>query len=366
MYSTITKTTVYRASATILIQESRSASAPALGDIRASQELASTYRQLMGTSTLLQRVNDQLDLPDDVKGLRSRVSTSVRSGTPLLDVEVTGKDPDSPVEIANTLVQVFIQDRQTTRLSEIARLEALAAAQGTDTTALVEAQLSTLGSMNVVEEATLATPTIRPSVRKNMLLGGFLGIILGIVLAFLLDYLSNKIGSVEHVDRLFQGGERPPSPLGVVFQWPPRVAADRTLIVKSQPDSVYSELFRQVRTGFQFTTSNHQGKAFLVTSVVLPSLGKTTLVANLGAVLAQGGQKVIIVDGDLRRPEVHRYFGVENRSGGLTSVVANMEPVSSHLVETDIKGLRVLPSGPIPRNPADLASKLCQDVRNSR
>ena len=132
------------------------------------------------------------------------MDVSVRTGTPLLDVEVQGSDPDSPVIIANTLVEVFIQDRQTTRLAEIARLQAMAAAQGTtDTTGLVEAQFSTLGSMSIVEQANEAEASITPSTRKNMLLTGFLGLFLGVLVAFFLDYSSNKIKSVDQVDKLF-------------------------------------------------------------------------------------------------------------------------------------------------------------------
>ena len=119
--------------------------------------------------------------------------------------------PEPPVQIASTLTQVFIQDRQQSRLREIARLEAAATAAGTrDTSALVEAQLSTLASMSIVEEATFSTAFVTPSTRKNMLLGGLLGVFLGILLAFFLDYSSNKIKSVDQIDKLFQLGDLNP------------------------------------------------------------------------------------------------------------------------------------------------------------
>ena len=86
--------------------------------------------------------------------------------------------------IANTLTQVFIQDRQTTRLTEIARLEAAANAVGTtNTESLVAAQLSTLGRMSIVEPATISEASITPSTRKNMLLAGILGLLVGAVTA---------------------------------------------------------------------------------------------------------------------------------------------------------------------------------------
>ena len=353
-YSTLIKKTVYRARSTILIQESRSGLAPGLGDIQASRELASTYRQLMTTRPLLQRVIDELALPYDVDGLRGKVNISVRPGTPLLDVEVEDRDPEPPVRIASTLTQVFIQDRQTSRLTEIARLEAAATAAGTrDTSALVEAQLSTLASMSIVEDAIFSTPFVTPSTQKNMLLAGLLGIFLGILLAFLLDYSSNKIKSVDQVDKLFQLDNLTPSLVGVVFQWTQKEVPDGTLVVETRPDSIYSEMFRQVRTGFQFATGAYPGKAYMISSVG-PQEGKSTILSNLSAVLAQGGSQVTMVDSDLRRPTLHRFVGLDRRRGGLSSLIADTQSASAQLRETEIPGLKTVLSGPVPTNPADL------------
>ena len=287
--------------------------------------------------------------------------------SPLLDVEVKGGDPDSPVIIANTLVEVFIQDRHTTRLAEIARLEALAAAQGTtDTSALVAAQFSTLGSMSIVEQAYEAEASVTPSIRKNMLLAGFLGLFLGVVLVFFLDYSSNKIKSVDQVDRLFQLDDtalhsQVPAPLlGVIFEWNSKEVSNNTLEVHANPESIYSEMFRQVRTGFQFATANRPGKSFVITSVG-PQEGKSTILSNLGASLAQGGNQVIIVDSDLRRPTLHKFAGLDRRRGGLSGLMLDSQLAASQLRETEVPGLRVLLSGPVPPNPADLVGSARMD-----
>ena len=196
VYSTLTKTTVYRTHATLLIQELSSGVGPSLGNIVAGQQLAITYKELLTTPRMLEIVAEELGLVRRAESLRGQISVSVRTGTPLLDVEVEASDPDSPIQIANTLTQRFVQDRQTTRLAEIARLEALAAAQGnTNTNVLLQAQLSVLASLSIVEEAVIARPIVRPSVRRNVLLAGFLAAFLGILLAFLLEYSSNKLGS---------------------------------------------------------------------------------------------------------------------------------------------------------------------------
>ena len=356
IYSSLTKETVYSARATILIQDSGSGIGPGLGNIRASSDLARTYLQLLTTRPLLEKVIEEMGIPYNVNSLRSQVRVSVRGGTALMDVTVRTSDPDSTVRIANTLAQVFIQDRQTSRLADIARLEALAAAQGTtDTSALVQSQLSTLGSMSIVEEAIIAKPSVTPSLRNNMLIGGFLGVFFGVLLAFFVDYSSNRIKSVEQIDRLFQLGGVSPSIMGVVFEWTAKEVAEETLVVENSPDSIYSEMFRQVRTGFQFATVANPGKAFLITSVG-PREGKSTIMSNLGAALAQGGSRVTIVDSDLRRPTLHRFHGLDRRAGGLSTLIADTEAPASYVRGTSVPGLSVLPSGPVPTNPADLLS----------
>ena len=98
-YSQAVKTTAYRARATILIQESRSGIGPALGDIQKSQQLATTYRQLLRTRPLLERVIGELGLPQGVDTLRSQVDVSVRPGTPLGHVPSSGVRVRHPVDV---------------------------------------------------------------------------------------------------------------------------------------------------------------------------------------------------------------------------------------------------------------------------
>ena len=360
-YTKATQTTVHRSSTIMLVQESRSGAVPGFGDLQTSRELARTYQQLVTTRPLLERVISELGLTEDVDSLRDQISVSLIAGTPLLEVEVTRNDPDSPIEIANTLTQIFIVDRQSTRLAEIARLEALANAQGTtNTAALVEAQLSTLGSLSVVEEARISTPTIRPSLRTNLVLAAFLGAFLGILLTFFLEYSSSKIKSVDQVDKLVNLSDLTPSLMGVVFKWSHKDVADNSVVVRDRPDSIYSEMFRQVRTGFQFAAVANPGKSYLVTSVG-PQEGKSTVLSNLGTVLAQGGHRIIAVDTDLRRPTLHRYFGHDRRKGGVSTLMGNDSDPLSALHETDIPGLRLLLSGPIPPNPSDLLNSARMD-----
>lgn len=126
----------------------------------------------------------------------------------------------------------------------------------------------------------------------------------------------------------------------------------RALITEFDKKSVIAEQFRTLRTNIQFSSVDRQVKTIMVTSSS-PSEGKSTTIANLGVVLAQQHNKVLIVDSDLRKPTVHFTFQVPNQVG-LTTVVTQQEKFEDVVYNTSIERLDVLPSGPVPPNPSEL------------
>ncbi|MCD6352192.1 MAG: polysaccharide biosynthesis tyrosine autokinase [Armatimonadetes bacterium] len=124
------------------------------------------------------------------------------------------------------------------------------------------------------------------------------------------------------------------------------------LVVVASPKSPYAEAYRSIRSQVNFRLWEKPGKVLLVTSA-LASEGKTMTVANLGAAYAQAGQSVILVDTDLRRPALHHMFDLDN-SRGFTNVIVGEAKLTDVLHETGVTGLRVVPSGPLPPNPARL------------
>jgi len=130
-------------------------------------------------------------------------------------------------------------------------------------------------------------------------------------------------------------------------------AARRPLIIQDDPHSQRAEAFRQLRTNLQFVDIDKAPKSIVVTSSV-PSEGKSTSCANLAISLAQAGLKVILVEGDLRRPQISDYMGIES-SVGLTSVLIGRVDLADAIQPWGGDGrLFVLPCGPIPPNPAEL------------
>jgi len=124
------------------------------------------------------------------------------------------------------------------------------------------------------------------------------------------------------------------------------------LIAHFDPKSAAAEAYRSLRTSIQFAGLDHKCRSIVVTSSS-PGEGKSTTVANFGVVTAQTGARVCLVDSDLRRPTLHRIFGVAN-SRGLTSALLEGLPFADVAQATAVPNLFVLSSGPLPPNPAEL------------
>ncbi len=116
--------------------------------------------------------------------------------------------------------------------------------------------------------------------------------------------------------------------------------------------SAVSEAFKIARTNIEFSSIDSRIRSLMVTSSTQTE-GKTVTLSNLAITYAQMGRKVLLVDADLRRPAVHRYFGYANRRG-LTNVLIGAGHFSEYILPTLTENLSILPAGPIPPNPADL------------
>ncbi len=125
------------------------------------------------------------------------------------------------------------------------------------------------------------------------------------------------------------------------------------LITLTDPRSPVAEAYRTLRTNLYFSSLDKPIRTLVVTSAA-PEEGKSTTLANLAVTLAQGGQRTILADCDLRRPSLHDIFGVPNTQGLTTMMVEAGALEAPPLVETGVEGLWLLPSGPLPPNPAEL------------
>jgi polysaccharide biosynthesis transport protein len=196
-------------------------------------------------------------------------------------------------------------------------------------------------NIHIWTEARQPGVPIRPKVPVNLAIALAAGLLAGVGAAFFMEYLDRSVKGAEDVE-LATGVPF----LGVI----PREEA--ALDVFKHPRSHVAEACRAVRTNLLFSSPDKPPKSLLVTSAA-PGEGKSTTVVNLGVVFAAGGSRTLLIDTDLRRPRLHQIFGVTNERG-LTNLIVGDGTIDSLVLKTEVPGLFVLPSGPIPPNPAEL------------
>ncbi|MGN1401827.1 MAG: CpsD/CapB family tyrosine-protein kinase [Bacillus sp. (in: firmicutes)] len=141
----------------------------------------------------------------------------------------------------------------------------------------------------------------------------------------------------------------------------PQESLTSKLIVKNNPKSPISEQYRTIRTNVEFLEIDKEMQVLMVSSTK-PGEGKSLTVSNLGAAFAQQGKKVLLIDADLRKPTLHRYFDA-NHSVGLTNVLVKQTGLLEVAEHTGEDKLFILTSGPIPPNPAELlGTKTMQEL----
>ncbi|MDM5441375.1 CpsD/CapB family tyrosine-protein kinase [Bacillus hominis] len=133
-----------------------------------------------------------------------------------------------------------------------------------------------------------------------------------------------------------------------------RILDNSHLIAHIAPKSKMAEEYRAIRTNLQFAIGTDKTRTIIITSPGYGE-GKTTTVANLAVSMAQRDEKVLVVDADLRTPELHAIFGMENKSG-LTNVLEGKAALEKVVMQTEIKNVHILTSGPEINNPAEMLS----------
>jgi polysaccharide biosynthesis transport protein len=202
----------------------------------------------------------------------------------------------------------------------------------------------------LLDAARPSLAPLRPNVRNNLALGLLLGLLAGFGLALVLDQLDNTVKTQADVEEK----------IGVPFLgFFPRVAEandapahERDLYVFRHPKSPVAEACRAIRTNLLFMSPDKPLRTMLVTSSG-PQEGKSTCVIATGIAMAQSGNRVLVVDTDMRRPRLHRAFGISNEQG-VSSVLVGDATLDEVIKSTEVPGLFVIPSGPIPPNPAEL------------
>lgn len=219
--------------------------------------------------------------------------------------------------------------------------------------------------IRVVDIARTPSGPISPDVPRNLTLGFLLGLAGGIGLAFLVDALDRTVRTIDEIAAISMLPALGTIPLqmslngsiGKRLKEVSNNGTGRALVTLIRPKSEAAEAYRALRTSILLSSSGDPPKVILVTSA-LPQEGKTTISANSAIVLAQRGSRVLLVDADLRRPGVGKLFGFRPK-GGLSTLISGVDKFDDLVMpHPEIPNLWILPSGPIPPQPAELLSSV--------
>jgi non-specific protein-tyrosine kinase len=291
-----------------------------------SQQRVTSYADLVSGRNVAAAVVKDLGLGLSPDAVQPKISATSPPNTVIIKVAVHDGSPERAQAIANSVGRQFAQ-----LVDELER-------PASGGRAVVK--------VSVVEPAGLPRGPVAPRKRLNFALGLVVGLGLGAATAVVREVLDTTVKGSDDLSGLVDAPT-----LGVIgFD---SDATRRPLIVQADPHSQRAEAFRQLRTNLQFVDIDHAPRSIVVTSSI-PAEGKSTTCANLAISLAQAGVKVILVEADLRRPQISEYLGIES-AVGLTSVLIGRVALEDAIQPWGGDGLLfVLPGGPIPPNPAEL------------
>jgi polysaccharide biosynthesis transport protein len=347
---TLTASPVYRAETKIIVGQGGGLVQP--GFANSIQPYTATMSDLIGSDIVARNVIKNLGLSGTSKDLLKKISTSINPQTAVIDVFVDDTSQARAVAIDREVGKVFA--------GLVASRFGPAAKKGTPATAATQPLTA-----NVFDPAHLLPGQVSPHPSRSIAIGLALGLALGLIGAFVIEHFDTRLRTRGDVERAFAAP---------IIGQIPHMDAGRTL--EAGGTTRVADSFRSLRANLHYLGIERPLETLLVTSAGAAQ-GKTTVAANLAVAIARSGASVVVVDADLRRPRLASVFGAPLGPVGLTNVLVGQSPLTEALrhvrmspdEDTDTI-VSVLPSGPLPPNPAELMSsakmlKLVKELRAS-
>jgi non-specific protein-tyrosine kinase len=355
------------------------------------KRLVDTETQVLLAHDVRVAVDNELG---DRRGDVNNIAVTNPPGTDLLEITVTSTSPAVARDAANAYAEVYVANRRDENISDLTQRARELRAQadqlgqqmvGLDTidprrTQLQSSQSSFLTLANqyeaeagllktnvqIVDRAQLPNRRVSPQPARDAGVVAVLVLFLAVGFVFLLDRLDDRITGPDDLEQIL-----PAVPLlgSVPIYDPDRKRGATKLANRVRRlvplDSLESEVYRTLRSNVRFSSLGREKTMLMVTSAS-GAEGKSTVTSNLAVSLAESGQRVIVVSADLRRPSLSQFFGIEETEKGLTTVLLGDRPLTECLVPVTVESgrrLYVLPSGPLPPNPAELlGSRMMGDL----
>lgn len=307
-----------------------------------SQDRVASYTELLVGPRVTSDVIRKLELPETPDELADKMTATSKLDSVLLDITVTDPSAQRATDIANAVGDVFP--------GLVDELERPTTPNGQPAVAV-----------RVVQPALVPLQPSSASLPIILALGFLAGMVVGLGGALARNALDARVKSPDQLRGLTDA----PSLGAIAFD---SDIQKRPLSLYADPQSSWSESFRQLRTNLQFIDIDNPRKVILITSP-MPSEGKTTTLVNLAVAISTAASRVLVIEADLRRPRLADLLGVE-RMVGLTSILSGrVEPTQA--IQSWRRGtLDVLTAGPLPPNPSELLASrqmraLLQQLRSS-
>jgi polysaccharide biosynthesis transport protein len=391
----------YQSTTTLMIGRAIEDPNPTNNTFFMGQQLAQTYADMARRQRVQQAVKDALGLT----WLPSYTARAVPNNQ-LIEITVTDTSPERAQAVANELARQLIMQSPTApeqqeavrqefinrqlaaleinieqtqaeieeKQAEINTLQSarqiadmqnqidalqatLNTLRGNYGTLLANTQRGAINTLAVIEEASLPTTPVGANLWQTVLLAAAIGFILASGTAYLIVYIDDTIKTPDDIKRLVDL----PTLAGII-RVKGKTDMDKLVLLK-EPRAPVSEAFRSMRTAIQFSSIDQPDRATILITSSNPMEGKSMNASNLALAMAQAGYRVALVDADLRRPRLHKYFELPNGQG-LTSFLLALnlespletarEQVAQVLCDTPVAGLKVMTSGPVPPNPSEM------------
>jgi polysaccharide biosynthesis transport protein len=317
-------------------------------DPAASADLVNVYVETYISERRNRQVESLLDAGEEIEArlaeLREQIA-EVRRPLDDIDAQVAVAPVDSTRRAELEAQRELISSQVLPQLSPLESRESAFVGQLEQLEATQD--LLRAGGVEVLTPAEEPESPVSPNTLANLVVGGLIGLLGGIALALARDHLDDSVASKDQAEEVTGVPTLGLIPKAV------KGSSPIDLISVTEPTSPAAEAYRSLRTSVKFLSLDTSVKTILVTSAAA-SEGRTVTAANLAAVLAQRGDRVLLVGADLRRPRVHRLFGAPQSPGLTTVLLGDASPTSVIYAVEEVPGLHVIAPGSIPPNPAEL------------
>ncbi|MEI6578964.1 MAG: polysaccharide biosynthesis tyrosine autokinase, partial [Eubacteriales bacterium] len=327
VYSSVYITPIYSAQATMIVNKSQYQASEqnqyTYNDLILTQKLVKSYIIIMTSEQNLELVKTELkssknlDYEMPVSAIKSSLNIQGIGETEVLQITASNPNPRVAADIANALLKV----------SPATIIRVIKA-----------------GSAEVIDTATPPSQPVSPVVWQYGAIGAFLGLMLSVSLIFLRDFFDNTFKTEDDIRNVLE--------LPVITSLP-EISKEGAKIVTGETPFDYREAFKVLRTKIQFSAIDGKMKKIAVTSSG-PFEGKTTVSINLALTMAETGQRVLLIDADLRKPKIHKTLNLPVEPG-ISNILTQQEDLANAIKKIEgYDSLDVITCGVIPPNPAEM------------